>query len=416
MINNHQSIKSSVGIYPKTFHVMAKPIGPICNLNCTYCFYLEKQKLYPRRQNFAMSPVVLESFIRQKIEAHQTDIVSFSWQGGEPTLLGLDFFRQVVNFQQKYANGKYITNGFQTNGILLNDAWGKFFKEHNFLVGISIDGPEELSDRFRKNKGGKPTFRNIMRGISYLQDHAVDFNTLSVVNKDNSYYPLEVYHFLKEIGSLFMQFIPVVERMAEKVTIGGFSLVSPDFHGRAHVTQWSVKPEQYGNFLCEIFNEWVQQDVGSYFIQIFDVALSAWCGLEPGLCVFRKTCGDAMVLEHNGDLYSCDHYVYPQYKIGNILDQPLTSLINSEQQKNFGRAKIETLPRYCQECDVKFICNGECPKHRFDKTLDGEEGLNYLCAGYKNFFQHIDPYMSFMANELLEGRPPANVMALARRM
>ena len=416
MINNHQSIKPNVGIYPKTFHVMAKPIGPLCNLNCTYCFYLEKQKLYPRQRNFTMSPVVLESFIRQKIEANQTDIVSFSWQGGEPTLLGLDFFRQVVNFQQKYANGKYITNGFQTNGILLNNAWCIFFKKHNFLVGISIDGPEELSDRFRKNKSGKPTFRNIMRGISYLQDHAVDFNTLSVVNKDNSYYPLEVYHFLKEIGSLFMQFIPVVERMAEKVTIGGFNLVSPDYHGRAHVTQWSVKPEQYGNFLCEIFNEWVQQDVGSYFVQIFDVALSAWCGLEPGLCVFRKTCGDAMVLEHNGDLYSCDHYVYPQYKIGNILDHPLTSLINSEQQKNFGRAKIDTLPRYCQECDVKFICNGECPKHRFDKTLDGEEGLNYLCVGYKKFFQHIDPYMSFMANELLQGRPPANVMALDSRM
>jgi uncharacterized protein len=416
MVNNHQSIKPNIDIFPKAFHVIAKPIGSLCNLNCTYCFYLEKQKLYPQQRNFTMSPVVLESFIRQKIEAHQTDIVSFSWQGGEPTLLGLDFFRQVVNFQQKYANGKYITNGFQTNGILLNDAWCKFFKKHNFLVGISIDGPEELSDRFRKNKGGKPTFRNIMRGISYLQDHDVDFNTLSVVHKDNSYYPLEVYHFLKEIGSLFMQFIPVVERMAENNPMDELRLVAPDYHGRAYVTHWSVKPEQYGNFLCEIFNEWVQQDVGSYFVQVFDVALCAWCGMEPGLCVFRKTCGDAMVLEHNGDLYSCDHYVYPQYKIGNILDYPLTSLINSERQKNFGRAKIDTLPKYCQECDVKFICNGECPKHRFVETPDGEEGLNYLCAGYKKFFQHIDPYMRFMANELLQGRPPANIMAMVHEM
>ncbi len=416
MINKRQSIKPNIDIYPKVFHVMAKPIGPICNLDCTYCFYLEKQKLYPRQRNFTMSPVVLESFIRQKIEAHQTEIVSFSWQGGEPTLLGLDFFRQVVNFQRKYSNGKYITNGFQTNGILLNDAWCKFFKEHNFLIGISIDGPEELNDRFRKNKGGKPTFRNIMRGISYLQNHGVDFNTLSVVHKDNSYYPLEIYHFLKEIGSLFMQFIPVIERMADMATMGAFRLVAPDYPGRTNVTQWSVEPEQYGNFLCELFNEWVQQDVGSYFVQIFDVALSAWCDMEPGLCVFRKICGDAMVLEHNGDLYSCDHYVYPQYRIGNIMNRPLTSLINSKQQKNFGRAKIDTLPRYCQECDIKFICNGECPKHRFDKTPDGEEGLNYLCIGYKKFFHHIDPYMRFMANELLQGRPPANVMALARRM
>ena len=396
------------------FHVMAKPIGPICNLDCKYCFYLEKELLYPQADphidKWAMSDQVLESYIRQYIEAHDTPVVNFAWQGGEPTLLGVDYFRKLVQIQKKYANGKQIANAFQTNGVLLNDAWAEFFLENQFLIGISIDGPRELHDAYRVDKGGQPTFDRVMRGIETLQRNKVDFNTLTTVHRANADSPLEVYRFLRDNGSGYMQFIPIVERIAHQVTDEGLRLISPDFAGAAKVAPWSVEPRQFGRFLCTIFDEWVRRDVGRTFVQLFDVSLETWSGMEASLCIFRKQCGAALAIEHSGDLYSCDHFVYPENRLGNIMDSALAALAGSEKQQRFGEAKESTLPRYCRECDVRFACNGECPKHRFLTTPDGEPGLNYLCAGYKMFFHHVDPAMRFMAAELAAQRAPANVM------
>jgi uncharacterized protein len=397
-----------------SFHIMTKPIGPLCNLDCKYCFYLEKETLYPQKSDWRMPEPVLESYIRQYIEAQDAEVISFAWQGGEPTLLGVDYFRKVVEIERKYANGKRIENAFQTNGILLDDRWGEFLAENKFLVGLSIDGPEELHDRYRVDKGGQPTFARVMRGLCYLKKHGVEFNTLTVVERHNSQYPLKVYRFLKEVGSGFLQFIPIVERVAARPGADGLVLISPASTQPAKVSAWSVEPRQYGRFLCAIFDEWIRHDVGRVYVQLFDVALETWLGLKASLCVFRETCGSAMAIEHNGDLYSCDHFVYPENNLGNIMERPLESLVRSAQQVKFGLAKRDTLPRYCRECDVRFACNGECPKHRFIRTPDGEEGLNYLCAGYKLFFHHIDPYMRFMAGELLEHRPPANVMTWIR--
>ncbi len=396
------------------FHVLAKPIGPICNLDCKYCFYLEKELLYPQPDphidKWAMSDQVLESYIRQYIEAHDTPVVNFAWQGGEPTLLGVDYFRKLVEIQKKYANGKQIANAFQTNGVLLNDAWAEFFLEFQFLIGISIDGPRELHDAYRVDKGGQPTFDRVMRGIETLQRNKVDFNTLTTVHRANADAPLEVYRFLRDNGSGYMQFIPIVERIAHQVTEEGLRLISPDFAGPAKVAPWSVEPRQFGKFLCTIFDEWVRRDVGRTYVQLFDICLETWSGMEASLCIFRKQCGSALAIEHSGDLYSCDHFVYPENRLGNIMDSALAALAGSEQQQKFGEAKESTLPRYCRECDVRFACNGECPKHRFLTTPDGEPGLNYLCAGYKMFFHHVDPAMRFMAAELAAERPPANVM------
>jgi len=392
------------------FHVLAKPIGPICNLDCKYCFYLEKESLYPQVEKWAMREEVLESYIRQYIEAHDTPAVNFAWQGGEPTLLGVGFFRRVVELEQRYANGKQIANAFQTNGVLLNDAWAEFFLEYQFLIGISIDGPRELHDAYRVDKGGQPTFDRVMRGMETLQRHKVDFNTLTTVHRANADSPLEVYRFLRDNGSGYMQFIPIVERIAHQVTEDGLRLISPDFAGPDKVAPWSVEPRQFGKFLCTIFDEWVRRDVGRAFVQLFDISLELWTGMEASLCIFRKTCGAALVIEHSGDLYSCDHFVYPENRLGNIMESALAALAGSAQQQEFGEAKESTLPRYCRECDVRFACNGECPKHRFLTTPNGEPGLNYLCAGYKMFFHHIDPCMRFMAAELAAERAPANVM------
>jgi len=392
------------------FHIMTKPIGPICNLDCKYCFYLEKENLYPETKSWAMPPEVLERYIQQYIAAQPLDEVHFAWQGGEPTLLGVDFFRTVIAVQQKYAGGKQIHNALQTNATLIDDEWGAFLAEHNFLVGVSIDGPRELHDFYRVDKGNAPTFDRVMRGLTKLKEHNVEFNTLTVVNRQNSLHPLEVYRFLKEIGSGFMQFIPVVERETPEPSSDGLVLVQPSFERTATVTEWSVEPLAYGRFLARIFDEWVKKDVGRYFIQQFDVALESWLGMEASLCVFRKTCGTALAMEHSGDLYSCDHFVFPEHKLANVMRNNLAEMVASPQQKVFGTAKRDTLPRMCRECDVRFACNGECPKHRFLTTPSGEAGLNYLCAGYKHFFHHIDPYMQFMAAELRAGRPPANVM------
>ncbi|MCB0730387.1 MAG: anaerobic sulfatase-maturation protein [Ignavibacteriae bacterium] len=392
------------------FHIMTKPTGSLCNLDCTYCFYLEKEKLYPNNKNWAMNEKVLESYIRQYIATQKVDEITFAWQGGEPTILGVDYFRKVVELQKKHSLGKKINNSFQTNGVLLDDEWGSFLSSNNFLVGLSIDGPKEIHDKYRVFKGGQDSFDDVMNGISILKKHKVEFNTLTCVQRDNSYKPLEVYNFLKEIGSKYLQFIPIVERKAINKDAKNLELVSPNFLGEAKISDWSVEPLQYGKFLSSIFDEWVKKDVGNIFVQIFDISLEAWYGHEPSLCVFREKCGGAMAMEHNGDLYSCDHYVYPENKLGNIMTDILELMVDSGKQMKFGLDKKLSLPNYCKKCDYLFVCNGECPKHRFTKTPEGEDGLNYLCAGYKHFFSHIDPYMNFMVTELENQRPPANVM------
>ena len=380
---------------PRAFHIMTKPRGAICNLDCRYCFYLAKEELYPGGA-FRMSEETLESYTRQYIEAQQVPEVTFAWQGGEPTLMGLPFFKRAVELQQQYAKpGMRIYNSFQTNGVLLDEEWCRFFREHDFLIGISLDGPRDLHDAYRVDKGGQPTFERVMRGVRLMQQHRVEFNVLTCVHAANADHPLDVYRFLRdEVGTPFIQFIPIVEPR--------------------DLTR-SVTGEQYGAFLTAIFDEWVRRDVGRMFVQLFDVALGVWSGSRAGLCIFEETCGSALAMEHNGDVYSCDHFVDPAYYLGNLERLPLVEIVESEQQQQFGQAKRATLPRMCRECDVRFMCNGGCPKNRLLTTPDGEPGLNYLCAGYKAFFRHIDQPMRFMAGELRARRPPANIMlALAR--
>ena len=401
----------------RPFHLLTKPVGPLCNLDCAYCFYLQKETIYPgrsRRAEWAMSGEVLETFVRDYIAAQPGDAVSFAWQGGEPTLLGVDYFRHVVELQQRHAQGKRIENALQTNGVLLDDEWGRFLRDHGFLVGVSIDGPRELHDHYRVDKGGQPTFDDVVRGVGVLQAHGVDFTTLTVVNRDNARQPIEVYEFLKDLGSRFLQFIPIVERAGVPgETHPGPALAAPEVPD-APVTPWSVRPADYGAFLCVIFDRWVRQDVGRMAVQVFEVALESWLGLPQSVCVFRETCGDAMAIEHNGDVYSCDHYVYPAHRLGNVLDDPLGAMVGTSAQRRFGDSKRDALPAYCRHCDVRFACHGECPKNRFALTPDGERGLNYLCAGYKRFFTHVDPFVRFMVDRVRAGQPAADVMAWAR--
>lgn len=402
------------------FHVMTKPIGPICNLDCSYCYYLEKENLYPRNENFRMSDEVLEKYVREYIGSQDSSEISFAWQGGEPTLLGVKFFRRVVELQKKYAGGKRITNALQTNGTLLDDEWASFFAQEGFLIGLSVDGPRKLHDAYRVDKKQRPTFDKVMEGLAMLKKHQAAFNTLTVVNARNSRQPLEVYRFLREIGSGFLQFIPLVERVADPKS-GEYRLdfAEPPVAGEKQrplpVTDWSVDPAVLGEFYVAIFEEWVRRDVGKTFVQIFDVALGQWSGQGASLCVFAEKCGAALALEHNGDLYSCDHYVYPRWKLGNLVDTPLGEMVNSRAQWDFGDAKASTLPKFCRECDVRFACNGECPKHRFMRTPEGEDGLNYLCPAYKRFFHHVDPYMKVMTQLLRTGRAPAEIMPMVAR-
>ncbi|MFC2133247.1 anaerobic sulfatase-maturation protein [Bacteroidota bacterium] len=395
------------------YHIMVKPTGSVCNLDCQYCFYLEKEKLYPGKKNWAMPEETLKQFIREYIESQDVPTINFTWQGGEPTLLGVDYFKKVVEIQKEYAGGKDIFNAFQTNGVLLNDEWCELFSDNNFLIGVSIDGPAELHDRHRYFKGKQSSFEKVTAGIELLKKHNVEFNTLTCVQRDNSNHPLKVYEFLKEIGSKYMQFIPIVEREDNAPSNSDLKLLSPNSKQHIEVSDWSVQPLQYGIFLSSIFDKWVRNDVGKYFVQLFEVTLESWVGMKPGLCVFGETCGKAMALEHNGDLYSCDHYVYNENKLGNIIEDSLRNLVDSEKQIKFGNDKRDTLPVYCKKCDFKFACNGECPKHRFIKTPDGQDGLNYLCAGYKHFLEHVDPYMRFMAIELRNNRGVLSVMNFA---
>jgi uncharacterized protein len=388
---------------PPYFHVLGKPSGATCNLDCTYCFFLSKEKLYPNSR-FRMSDETLETYIRQLIESQRAPEVTISWQGGEPTLMGLDFFKRAMDYVNIYARpGVTVGHTMQTNGILLNDDWCEFFREHNFLIGLSLDGPQPMHDTYRVDKGGAPTFHKVLRAARLLQEHQVECNILTTVNAANADHPLEVYRFLRdEVGTNFIQFIPIVERINEQGEIG--------FQEGNQVSERSVKPEQWGTFLITIFDEWVRHDVGTVFVQMFDAALASWYGAPPALCIFAETCGNALALEHNGDLYSCDHFVEPKYLLGNIKKQHMIELVASDQQRQFGLHKRDSLPRYCRECEVRFACHGECPKNRFIETPDGEPGLNYLCAGYKAFFLHVDKPMRIMAEMLRRNRAPAEVM------
>ena len=394
---------------PTAFQVMLKPAGSSCNLNCKYCYYLEKNLLYPGKTDQKMSYELLENFTKEYIDAHEVPVVNFTWQGGEPTLMGLEFFRKAIEYQKRFSAGKRIDNAFQTNGTRLNDDWCKFFKVNNILVGISIDGEEHNHNHYRKTFSGGPTFRNVMKGVELLHKHGVEFNTLSVVNDYNVQFASETYRFLKKIGSGFIQFLPVVERMSATAGEDELKLIAP-FHGDAEVTPWSVNAKEFGKFLITIFDEWVRNDVARIYVQIFDATLANFVGENPGICIFNDTCGDALVMEHNGDLFSCDHFVYPEYYLGNITDKPLLELVKSQRQFDFGIDKRNTLPRFCLDCKVRYACHGECPKHRFLLTPDGQTGLNYLCEGYRMFFQYAEPFMEFMAKELKSKRPPANVM------
>ncbi len=399
------------------FHLLTKPIGPICNLDCSYCFYLEKERMYPGEKSWRMSDAVLTKYVQQYIQSQPGPEIHFAWQGGEPTLLGVDFFQRALALQRQFAGGKTISNAIQTNGTLLDDGWGEFLAQNKFLVGLSVDGPAELHDRYRVDKRQQPTFDKVMRGLELLKKHGVDFNTLTVVNRANSQQPLEVYRFLKSIGSQYLQFIPLVERAAPaEIKTAGYDLAAPPLPGLGEnasvVTPWSVEAEAYGKFLCAIFDEWVRQDVGRTFVQLFDVALGNWMGLGSALCVFAEKCGTALAIEHNGDLYSCDHYVYPRHQLGNVMNQSLGAMVQSPAQLKFGSDKSDSLPKYCRECEVRFACNGECPKHRFIRTPDGEEGLNYLCPAYKQFFNHIAPHMKSMGWLLENDRAPAEIMQL----
>lgn len=403
------------------FHLLTKPVGPVCNLACRYCFYLEKKRLYPGEKQWRMSAAVREEYIRQYIQSQPSPEIHFAWQGGEPTLAGVDFFRQAVALQKKHAGGKTIFNALQTNGTRLDDAWCEFLAANQFLVGISVDGPAELHDPCRVDRRRQPTWAAVMRGVERLKKHGVEFNTLTVVHRANSQQPLAVYRFLKSIGSQFLQFIPLVERAvpAEKMTglrpgpmqnaapLAGSKTGAPSF-----VTPESVVAEDYGNFLCAIFDEWVRHDVGQTFVQLFDAALGSWMGLGSSFCVFAETCGRALAIEHNGDVFSCDHYVDLPHRLGNVMSQSLGAMVNSPPQIRFGRDKLDLLPKFCRACAVRFACNGECPKHRFLPAPDGEAGLNYLCAAYKKFFHHIDPAMRGMAWLLQNNQAPARIMQM----
>ena len=383
------------------FHVMAKPTGARCNLRCDYCFFLKKEQLYPG-SNFRMSDEVMEAYIRQTIEAHRVPQVTIAWQGGEPTLMGLDFFRRAVAVEKKYARpGMQIENTLQTNGVLLDAEWCRFLRENNFLVGLSLDGPRHLHDAYRHDKAGNSVFDRVVRAAKLMQKQRVEFNILCTVNAANSQHPLEVYRFFRdELKTPFLQFIPIVE-------------VDPD---SGQVTDRSVRPEQYGRFLIDIFDEWVRRDVGNMFVLFFDGVLASYLRGQSSLCILRPTCGDGVALEHNGDVYSCDHFVEPAHLLGNIMETPIGDLVGSEKQLQFGRAKSGYAAAYCRECRYLFTCHGECPKNRVASTPDGEPGLNWLCPGLKAFFQHTEQPMQIMAELLRRGRPAGDIMKMSSIM
>jgi len=397
------------------FHVMAKPVGPMCNLNCSYCFYLHKENLLSTNNNWRMSDEILEEFIKQYIQGQDHDEIIFSWQGGEPTLCGLDFFKKVAAYERKYMGKKTIHNDLQTNGILLDDEWCHFLKHHNFLVGLSIDGPRDLHDMHRKTKGGKPTFDKVMNAVKLLKKHEVQFNALVTLNYDNTRKPLEVYRFIRdEVQPRAIQFNACVEAKT-------FKEVSPPYwdsiefpalgdeaaHPRTPnsvVFDWSVDPDDYGTFLCKVFDEWHQNDIGKTYVYNFECAIAQQMGVYGYMCVFGEICGKGLAIEHDGEIYSCDHFVYPKYHLGNIKEKDLSQAVLSQKQKKFGFDKKYGLPQYCRDCEHLSMCHGECPKNRFIRTPTGEPGLNYLCSGLKEYFSHIEPVTQKMAAQAQSGQ------------
>ena len=394
--------------FAKPLYVMLKPAGAHCNLACKYCYYLEKNNLYQNSHRHLMSDEMLEQFTREYIEAQTMPQVLFTWHGGEPLMRSIDFYKKALALQKKYAHGKQIDNVIQTNGTLLTDEWCEFFAQNHWLVGISIDGPQEYHDHYRVTPAGKPSWEKVMQGIQLLKKHRVEWNAMAVVNAYNAEHPLEFYHFFRDNGCQYLQFTPIVERLTEHED--GRTLASLADNREIPLADASVTPEQWGNFLCTIFDDWVRHDVGKTFVEIFDCTLANWMGVLPGICAYSKECGHAGVMEHNGDVYSCDHFVFPEYKLGNIREQSLIDMLYGEKQQTFSRLKHTSLPRQCKECDMEFACHGECPKNRFEKDKYGEPGLNYLCQGYYQYYSHVAPYMDFMKRELLAQRPPANIM------
>ena len=394
--------------FAKPLYVMLKPAGAHCNLACKYCYYLEKNNLYQNSHRHLMSDEMLEQFTREYIEAQTMPQVLFTWHGGEPLMRSIDFYKKALELQKKYAHGKQIDNVIQTNGTLLTDEWCEFFAQNHWLVGISIDGPQEYHDHYRVTPAGKPSWEKVMQGISLLKKHRVEWNAMAVVNAYNAEHPLEFYHFFRDNGCQYLQFTPIVERLTEHED--GRTLASLADDREIPLADASVTPQQWGNFLCTIFDDWVRHDVGKMFVEIFDCTLANWMGVLPGICAYSKECGHAGVMEHNGDVYSCDHFVFPEYKLGNIRDKSLIDMLYGEKQQAFSRLKHTSLPRQCKECDMEFACHGECPKNRFEKDKYGEPGLNYLCQGYYQYYSYVAPYMDFMKRELLAQRPPANIM------
>ena len=387
---------------PMRFNMMFKPVGAECNLGCSYCYYQDKVRLYDEHSYLSMD--LIEKVIKEYIEINASEQIVFDWHGGEPLLLGLDYLKKIVEIQRKYRGNKHIYNTIQTNATLLTADFAAFFKENNFLVGVSIDGPQDIHDKFRKDKGGNPTFLKVMRGVELLHRYAVDFNTLTTISKAGEGRGLEVYSFLKNIGSHYMQFMPVYEYVDSKNNIA-----SPDDKQSA-LASWSVSPIEYGKFMCDIFDCWVRNDVGSYFVNLFDSTLANYCGMNPGTCVYSETCGANAVMEHNGDIYPCDHFVYPRYKLGNVKESSLREIVSSENATRFGIDKRNSLPAQCLRCEYYFACHGECPKHRFAMSDKNESGLNSLCEGLYYFFSHVDPYMQMMKNLILEGKEAKLIM------
>ena len=421
---------STVYPFSRPLYVMAKAAGPLCNLRCQYCYYLEKQHLAPSLNPFpeeegrsaanslpprgevwtgtGMSDSLLEAYVRDYIQLQQTPEVLFTWHGGEPMLRPLSFYKQAVHYQHYYGRGRQISNSIQTNGTLLTPEWCKFLHDEGWLVGISIDGTQEMHDAYRVDTRGEGTWQRVVDAIHMLQDYGVEWNAMATVNHVNVSQPLEFYRFLRdELHCQFLQLSPVVERIHQHTDGRHLAQV---FDEDCPIAPYSVKPAEWGKFLCAIFDEWVKHDVGETFVQVFDATLAGWMGVTPGICVYAEECGHAVVMEQNGDVYSCDHFVFPQYRLGNIRQQGLPLLLYGEKQTAFSRLKKDSLPRQCRECEWLKACHGECPRFRFLRTADGEPGLNYLCAGYKIYFQHVAPYMDFMRQELLEGRPASNVM------
>ena len=394
--------------FAKPLYVMLKPAGAHCNLACKYCYYLEKSKLYATSQRHLMTDEMLERFTQEYIEAQTMGHVLFTWHGGEPLMRSIDFYKKALTLQQKYARGRHIDNVIQTNGTLLTDEWCEFFAQNHWLVGISIDGPQQYHDHYRQTSAGKPSWERVMHGIRLLNKHHVEWNAMAVVNAYNADHPLEFYHFFKEHGCQYLQFTPIVERLITHSD--GRTLASLADQTDIPVADFSVTAEQWGTFLCTIFDEWVRRDVGRIFVEIFDCTLANWMGVAPGICSYSTHCGHAGVMEHNGDVYSCDHFVFPAYKLGNIRDHTLVEMLYGEQQQAFSRLKHASLPRQCKECDMEFACHGECPKNRFLHDRYGNPGLNYLCRGYYQYYTHVAPYMDLMKRELLAQRPPANIM------